>query len=315
MWQQINYEGGKEEKLMRKNPKSITERKQTKEETGKTDYLGCLWLIQEWQKEQHLQGRKGEATPAKLTKQSQCSFKQKPEYRSKSHTECNQVLSQEARLSFSTLHWTSLSGKVSDLHPSYDKISARQQERTLYGASFLQRLELSFKVLFVVLYICFWFPECSPGLTYNFSTTLDSHEIFPTRGFSKLCFTLAFSLVFLNPVTQMVKNLPAMQETQVWSLGQEDLLEKEWLPTPVFSPGEFHGQKNVVGYRPWGRKESDMIDRLTLWFWPFHWLSWTWFTLFLLDSVMPPATPPGWGKVLQETKRLQLWKREKEPSE
>ena len=79
----------------------------------------------------------------------------------------------------------------------------------------LQRLELSFKVLFVVLYICFWFPECFPGLTYNFSTTPDSHEIFPTRDFSKLCFTLAFSLVFLNLVAQMVKNLPAMQETQV----------------------------------------------------------------------------------------------------
>ena len=31
----------------------------------------------------------------------------------------------------------------------------------------------------------------------------------------------------------MVKNLPAMQETQVGSLGQEDPLEKEWQPTPV----------------------------------------------------------------------------------
>ena len=41
-----------------------------------------------------------------------------------------------------------------------------------------------------------------------------------------------------------------------------------------------------------GVAESDMIDRLTLSFWPFHWLSRTWFTLFLLDSVMPPATPP-----------------------
>ena len=31
-------------------------------------------------------------------------------------------------------------------------------------------------------------------------------------------------------MAQMVKNLPAMQETQVWSLGQEDLLEKEmWI--------------------------------------------------------------------------------------
>ena len=47
----------------------------------------------------------------------------------------------------------------------------------------------------------------------------------------------------------MVNNLPAMQqETQVRSLGQEDLLEKEWQPTPVFLPGESHGQRRLEGY-------------------------------------------------------------------
>ena len=35
---------------------------------------------------------------------------------------------------------------------------------------------------------------------------------------------------------------------------------KEWLPTPVFSPGEFHGQRNLVDYSPWGRKESDTTE-------------------------------------------------------
>ena len=40
-------------------------------------------------------------------------------------------------------------------------------------------------------------------------------------------------------VAQMVKNLPAMQETQVRSLGQEN---------PVFLPGEFHKQRSLVGY-------------------------------------------------------------------
>ena len=38
----------------------------------------------------------------------------------------------------------------------------------------------------------------------------------------------------------MVKNLPAMQKTQVGSLGQEDPLEKGWQPTPVSLPGETH---------------------------------------------------------------------------
>ena len=33
---------------------------------------------------------------------------------------------------------------------------------------------------------------------------------------------------------------------------------RAWQPTPVFLPGETHGQRNLVGYGPWGRKESDM---------------------------------------------------------
>ena len=48
-------------------------------------------------------------------------------------------------------------------------------------------------------------------------------------------------------VAQTVKNLPAMQETWIWSLGQEDTLRREWLPTPVFWPGEFHGQRSLEG--------------------------------------------------------------------
>ena len=31
----------------------------------------------------------------------------------------------------------------------------------------------------------------------------------------------------------------------------------EWQPTPVFLPGEFHGQRSLAGYSPWGCKESD----------------------------------------------------------
>ena len=33
---------------------------------------------------------------------------------------------------------------------------------------------------------------------------------------------------------------------------------REWQPTPVFLPGEFHGQKSLEGYSPWGHKELDM---------------------------------------------------------
>ena len=43
-----------------------------------------------------------------------------------------------------------------------------------------------------------------------------------------------------------------------------DPWRKEWLPTPAFLPGEFHGQKSLAGYSPWGRKELDTTERLTL---------------------------------------------------
>ena len=61
-------------------------------------------------------------------------------------------------------------------------------------------------------------------------------------------------------VAQTVKNLPAIQETQFRSLGQEGPLEKGWQLTPVFLPGEFQGQRSLAGYDPWGRKESDVTE-------------------------------------------------------
>ena len=39
---------------------------------------------------------------------------------------------------------------------------------------------------------------------------------------------------------------------------------REWLPTPVFLPGEFHGWRSLVGYSPWGRQESDTTEQLRL---------------------------------------------------
>ena len=35
---------------------------------------------------------------------------------------------------------------------------------------------------------------------------------------------------------------------------------RKWQPASVFLPGKFHGQKSLVGYSPWGRKESDMTE-------------------------------------------------------
>ena len=54
-------------------------------------------------------------------------------------------------------------------------------------------------------------------------------------------------------------NLPAMWETWFDPWIGKIPWRKEWLPTPVFWPGDFHGL-----YSPWGRKESDTTKRLSL---------------------------------------------------
>ena len=50
----------------------------------------------------------------------------------------------------------------------------------------------------------------------------------------------------------------AMQEAWVQSLGGKIAWRRAWQPTPVFLPGESHGQRSLVGYGPWGCKELDM---------------------------------------------------------
>ena len=37
-----------------------------------------------------------------------------------------------------------------------------------------------------------------------------------------------------------------------------------WQPNPVLLPGEFHGQRSLAGYSPWGCKESDLTEWLML---------------------------------------------------
>ena len=74
-------------------------------------------------------------------------------------------------------------------------------------------------------------------------------------------------------VAQLVKLLPAVQESRVQSLGWEDPLEKGVsthslfpLRIAVFSSGKSHGQRTLAGYSPWGHKESDTTEQLTLHF-------------------------------------------------
>ena len=72
-------------------------------------------------------------------------------------------------------------------------------------------------------------------------------------------YSLQYSWAFL--LAQLVKNLPAMREIWVWSLGWVGKISwrRERLPTPAFWPGEFHGL-----YSLWGRNEWDTTEQLSV---------------------------------------------------
>ena len=87
--------------------------------------------------------------------------------------------------------------------------------------------------------------ECITLLSDDKSTELISHhQLEELRKSQKETPHVRASLV-----AQLVKNLPAMQETRVRALGWEDHLEKvKWQSTPVLLPGKSHGQRSLVGY-------------------------------------------------------------------
>ena len=65
-------------------------------------------------------------------------------------------------------------------------------------------------------------------------------------------------------MAQTVKTLPAMQETQVQSLGQEDALEKETATHSSILSWEIPGTEEPGGLQSMGLQESDIIQQLKL---------------------------------------------------
>ena len=132
-----------------------------------------------------------------------------------------------------------------------------------FHPSFLPCLS-PFFLIFLSFILFFLFP---PFLPLSFS--LSHYCLSNVAPFLYVNFLLTDSQTAVRDplVAQMVKNLHAMQKTWVRSLGQEDHLRREWLPTPVHHiqcmPVEFHGQRSLAGYSSWGQKESGMTDWMT----------------------------------------------------
>ena len=62
-------------------------------------------------------------------------------------------------------------------------------------------------------------------------------------------------------MVQLVKN-PTASAGDIRDTGSTPGTGRSWQPTPVFLPGESHGQRTLIGYSAWGRKESDTTERL-----------------------------------------------------
>ena len=117
-----------------------------------------------------------------------------------------------------------------------------------------------------------------------------------TTSYCKLCFVPKYQLPRVSLVAQMVKNLPARQDTQVWSLGGEDPLEKEipthssilvWRIQWTEEPGGLRSMASQIVRHDWVTSTTITISSLfckritplffarTLWGWSlmvFHWL-------------------------------------------
>ena len=113
----------------------------------------------------------------------------------------------------------------------------------------------------------------------------------------------------------MVKGLPSTWQTQVWPLGWKIPWIRKRQPMPVFLTGEFHGPRSLVGYGPWGHKESDMTERLTLPFSHFinkGWQRLSYFPFLWNDSFqsyslrLPRSLHPDHSWASQE--RRSLWR-------
>ena len=63
-------------------------------------------------------------------------------------------------------------------------------------------------------------------------------------------------------VAQTIKHLPKCMRPGFNPWVRKIPWRKKWQPTPVSLPGKCHGQRSLVGYSPWGHKESDTTERL-----------------------------------------------------
>ena len=102
-----------------------------------------------------------------------------------------------------------------------------------------------------------------------------------------------------------IKNQPAMQETQVWSLRWEDPLEKEMATHSSMLAWESHGQRSLAGYSPWSHKSRTWLKQLN-----HHHLQWASMVAQTAKNLPAKCRRPSFDLWVRKIP----WKREQQPT-
>ena len=114
-------------------------------------------------------------------------------------------------------------------------------------------------------------------------------------------------ICWVNMLAQTVKNPPAMQKIQVWSLGLEDPLEKGTATHARILAWRIHGQRSLLGYRVWCYREPDTTWGLTYTchteYLPIHKINWSYATKASLTVI----TSPLFIIIIESTRNLRVY--------
>ena len=117
---------------------------------------------------------------------------------------------------------------------------------------------------------------------------------FPLSGCPFLLVSVYRAFAYASLVAQTVKASAYNVGDRVQSLDWEDPWRRKWQPTPVLLPGKSHGQRSLVGYSPWGRKESDTTERLHSLTHSLHTLAFFCRKTVPLKCCLPHKGSPAW---------------------
>ena len=122
--------------------------------------------------------------------------------------------------------------------------------------------------------------DCSP-------TDSSVHGILQARMLEWVA--IPFSRGSSKPKDRTLVSCIAGRSFTIWTTREAQFpWRREWLPTPAFLPGEFHEQRSLEGYSPWGCKESDTTGWLAL---PSRWQS---------TNLIPHHRSPMWLQMCDE---------------